>query len=244
MKIFRQIGFAVWMFFNLHRLSYCKKAIVKAKKLLDYKTEQEQILETTKEWGASIVNHYGIKVDVEGEKTLPEGPVLFVSNHEGYADIVVFMVGITTKQFGFVAKEELAKIPVFGKWILRIRSIMISRGDARETIKTFKTGEEMIKQGFSLVIFPEGTRSKNKGMAPFNKGSLKMATKTGVPIVPVSIKGTWALFEKNGFPSAGLVHFYVHEAVNTEGITKAEEAALSDKIERTIRDKLMEWENN
>ena len=243
MKIFKQIGFAIWMFFNVHRLRVHKARIENAQKALDYKKEQDEILETTIAWGGSILDHYGIKVDVEGETTLPEGPVLFVSNHEGYGDIMVFMVGIKNKQFGFVAKEELGKVPVFGKWITRIGSLYISRGDARETIKTFKKGEEMIKQGFSFVIFPEGTRAKDKGMAPFNKGSLKMATKTGIPIVPVTLKGTWALFEKNGYPCSGEVKFFVHKPVMTKDLTKEEESNLCANIEKTVRDKLMEWEN-
>ena len=243
MGFFKKIAFAFFMMYTIYALRVHRKKIDLAREAKNYEEEQKEILATTIKWGSMVFNHYGITIDVGGESELPQGPVLFVSNHEGYGDIMAFMVAIQTKQFGFVAKEELGKIPVFGKWILRIRSIVISRGDSRETIKTFKLGEEMIKQGFSLVIFPEGTRAKDKGMAPFNKGSLKMALKTKIPIVPVTIKGTWKLFEEKGYPSSGNVKFYIHKAVPTEGLTKEEESRLSEGIEKTVRDKLVEWEN-
>jgi 1-acyl-sn-glycerol-3-phosphate acyltransferase len=167
--------------------------------------------------------------------------VLFVSNHQGNADIVVFMAAITMKQHGFVAKQELLKIPYFGKWILRIRSLMIERDDPRSTLRTFKEGEEWLRQGFSLVVFPEGTRSKSDIMGGFKKGSMRMAAQTGVPVVPVSVSGSWRLFEEKGYPQPWTVRFHVHEPVSAAGLSKDEFAAMSDRVESVIKNKVEEW---
>jgi len=192
-------------------------------------------------WGPAILTHWKADVVRTGESGIPEGGVLFVSNHDGYADIPAFMTAIPEKQFGFVAKEELAKIPIFAKWIVRIRSIMLLRDDPRIALKVFQEGEDMLKRGFSLVIFPEGTRAKGKEMIPFQKGSLRMALRTGSPIIPVATKGSYNCFEESGYPCAGIIRFHVFPAIETAGLAKSEEGAISDRIEKMIHEKLEEW---
>jgi 1-acyl-sn-glycerol-3-phosphate acyltransferase len=78
-------------------------------------------------------------------------------------------------------------------------------------------------------------------MAPFKKGSVRLATKTGIPIVPVSIRGTWHLFEEKGYVRGGDVQFHVHPPIATAGLSRAESAGLSDKVEAIIKAKIDEW---
>jgi 1-acyl-sn-glycerol-3-phosphate acyltransferase len=203
--------------------------------------EREYIRQAQNYWGPGALGALKGSLEAEGIERIPEGPVLFVSNHQGNVDIVVFMAAVTGKQHGFVAKKELGRIPVFGRWVQRIRSLMIERDDVRSTLAAFKEGEEWMRQGFSLVIFPEGTRSRSDEMGSFKKGSLRMATQTGLPIVPVSISGSWRLFEEKGYPRPWTVRFHVHEPVFTEGLSREEQAALGDKVERIIRAKVDEW---
>jgi 1-acyl-sn-glycerol-3-phosphate acyltransferase len=118
---------------------------------------------------------------------------------------------------------------------------MIERDDPRSTLRAFREGEEWLRQGFSLVIFPEGTRSRSDAMGEFKKGSLRMATQTGLPIVPVSLSGSWRLFEEKGYPQPWTVRFHVHAPILTAGMTKDEIAGLNDRVERTIRAKVDEW---
>ncbi|MDR1815242.1 MAG: 1-acyl-sn-glycerol-3-phosphate acyltransferase [Clostridiales Family XIII bacterium] len=203
--------------------------------------EQEWIRLAENDWGPRLFRHWKVRSEVTGETALPEGGVLFVSNHEGYGDIPLFMDVVRSKQFGFVAKDELGKIPVFNKWIVRIRSLMLMRGDAKETLRVFAEGEDMLKRGFSLVIFPEGHRAKGLGMQPFQKGSLRLALKARVPVVPVSVKGSWDCFEAYGFPTPGVIRVHLHAAIPTQGLSKEEGAALAERVERIIRGKLDEW---
>jgi 1-acyl-sn-glycerol-3-phosphate acyltransferase len=220
----------------------------KLKKLIDsaradgrWSEEQEYIRLAQNYWGSGALGALKGTLEAEHLDRIPEGPALFVSNHQGYVDIVVFMAAVTMKQHGFVAKQELASIPYFGNWIPRIRSLMIERDDLRSTLRAFQEGEEWLRQGFSLVIFPEGTRSRSDTMHAFKKGSLRMATQTGLPIVPVSLSGSWRLFEEKGYPQPWTVRFYMHEPIATAGLSKDEIAGLNDRVESVIRAKVDEW---
>ena len=241
MNVFKTISFVAFILTTLLPIRKTKRQIDRAKAEGRDADEQELIRSAENSWGPQLFDHWGVRLERSDETVLPPGGVLFVSNHEGFADIPAFMVAIKEKQFGFVAKEELAKIPIFSKWIVRIRSILLFRNDPRIALKVFAEGEDLMKRGFSLVIFPEGTRAKGQGMKSFAKGSLRMAMRSGVPIVPVAIHGSWDCFEGNGYPRPGLIRFHVFESIETAGRAKSEEGAISERVEALIRAKLEEW---
>lgn len=243
MKIFKNIGFAIWMYFNLRHLRPYHYKIKNFRDTGDYEKEREQILNSTSTWGLGIMKKYKIKLNISGLENVPEGPVVFVSNHQGYADIPVFCAVLAKKQIGFVAKTSLGRIPVFGEWIRDIRSVFIERDDPRSSLKTMEEGIEFLKKGFSLVIFPEGTRSKGPKPGEFRKGSLRLATKSGVPIVPVTLNGTYQVFEENGWVKSGAeADFHIHPAIGTKGLSKAETNSLAEKVESIILKKLEEFQ--
>lgn len=241
MNVFQIIPFVSFILSTLPPLEKNRREIDKARTEGRDADEQEWIRKSENYWGPRVLSHWKVRLDRTDDTVLPEGGVLFVSNHEGYGDIPAFMAAILEKQFGFVAKDELAKIPIFSDWIVRIRSLMLLRDDPREALRVFSEGEEMLKRGFSLVIFPEGTRAKGQGMKPFNKGSLRMAVRSGAPIVPVAIKGSWDSFEAGGYPRPGVIKFHAFEPIDHAGLTKSEEQTLSDRVEAMIRNKLEEW---
>ncbi|MDD4754423.1 MAG: lysophospholipid acyltransferase family protein, partial [Desulfitobacteriaceae bacterium] len=188
-----------------------------------------------------IVKKYKINLNISGKENVPEGPVLFVSNHQGYADIPIYCAVFTEKQIGFVAKTSLGKIPIFGEWIRDIRSIFIEREDPRSSLKTIEEGISLLNQGFSLVIFPEGTRSKGPQMGQFKKGSLRLATKSGVPVVPVTVNGTYHVYEDLGYVHSGAsVDFHIHPAIDTKSLSKQEANNLAEKVEELVKSKLEE----
>ena len=244
MKTFDKLRLAAFVLSTLPPIQKHRREIDKAHAAGDHAREQEWIRLAENYWGSKLFSHYGVSAAMSGEplESLPEGGVFFVANHDGFGDIPLFMDAIKTKQIGFVAKGELGKIPIFNKWIVRIRSLMLERDDPRYALKVFAEGEEWLKQGFSLVIFPEGTRAKGKGMNPFQKGTLRMALRAGVPIVPISTKGSWECFENAGYPHPGVINFHIHPAIDTKGISKSEEGALLNKIEKTIRDQVELWD--
>lgn len=236
MKIIRNLpGFVTLFkdarFFNknLHRIEDARAAG-------DFEEERKWILDSTSTFGTMFMEHFNIDYNLHGEENIPdEGPVVIVANHQGYADIPALFAAFTKFQFGFIAKEELGKIPLYGPWMLRIRSIFIDRDDPRASLRTIKKGIEYLNNGFSLVIFPEGTRAKCSVPGEFMKGSLKLATKAGVPIVPVTIDGTCKFFEDKGYMVKGArFDVTVHEPIPTKGITREEEKTLSDKVRDII----------
>ncbi|MDR1496106.1 MAG: 1-acyl-sn-glycerol-3-phosphate acyltransferase [Clostridiales Family XIII bacterium] len=241
MNVVRSLPFFAWGVGSMVHLRKLKRLIDSARAGGRWVEEQEYIRQAQNYWGPGALKALHGTLEAEHLNRIPEGPVLFVSNHQGNVDIAVFMAAVTMKQHGFVAKRELEDIPYFGKWVPRIRSLMIERDDPRSTLRAFREGEEWLKQGFSLVIFPEGTRSRSDEMHEFKKGSLRMATQTGLPIVPVSLSGSWRLFEEKGYPQPWTVRFYVHEPIATDGLPKAELAGLNDRVEAVIRAKVDEW---
>jgi len=242
MNVFQIISFGAFIFSTLPPIHRHKREIDRARAEGRDADEQEWILKAENFWGPKILSHWKVVVERSDETVIPPGGVLFVSNHDGYADIPAFMTAIRDKQFGFVAKEELMKIPIFSKWIVRIRSIMLLRDDPRIALRVFQEGEDYLKRGFSLVIYPEGTRAKGLEMKPFAKGSLRMAFRTGAPIVPVATKGSWACFEGGGYPRAGTIRFHVFPPIETAGLPRSDEGPVSERVEAMIRAKVEEWE--
>ena len=241
MNILRTVPFAAFMLSTMVKFRKNRREIDRARAEGRDADEREWIRASENYWGPAVLSHWGVRLERTDETAMPPGGVLFVSNHEGYGDIPAFMAAIRDKQFGFVAKEELAKIPIFSKWICRIRSIMLLRNDPREALRAFAEGEDLLRRGFSLVICPEGTRAKGQGMRPFAKGSLRMAMRTGAPIVPVAIKGSWECFEADGYPRPGVIRFHAFPPIETKGLAKTEEGALSEHVEALIRAKVEEW---
>lgn len=132
MKIFANIPGAYKL---LHCLKYLKPnrmEIDAAREAGDFEKEREYILKSTSYWGPKVMEMFGSTVNVHNIENLPEhGPVVLVGNHQGYADIFAYCAAFRNFQFAFVAKEDLAKIPFYGKWIRKIRSVFIKRDDPR-----------------------------------------------------------------------------------------------------------------
>lgn len=236
MKIFRNIPGAVKLYANLGYLNGFKREIDDARAKGDQEREMKNICYAISTWGQKLTASLGMEIKIYGKENLPaSGPVVFMANHQGYADILALCAAIDTVQFGFIAKKELAKIPLYGKWMDRIRSIMIDRDNPKESLKAITTGIGLLKKGYSLVIFPEGTRSKGGPMIDFKPGSMKLATKPKVPIVPISIEGSYKIFEERGIISPGTVKVKFHPAIDTADIPKDAEKHLNDLVHNIIK---------
>ena len=144
----------------------------------------------------------GVTVTVKGAENIPEDTaVLYVGNHRSYFDIVTGYI-VVPGQTGFIAKKEMEKIPLLREWMRNVNCLFLDRKDIKAGLKTILEGIEKVKGGSSVWIFPEGTRCKAKDPAellPFKEGSLKIAEKSGCPVVPVAITGTAEILEKH-FP--------------------------------------------
>ncbi len=142
----------------------------------------------------------GASVTVKGLDNIPDRSVLFAGNHRGSFDI---LLGYHTVPHltGFVAKKEMEKIPLLSGWMRLLNCLFLDRKNVKEGLKTILSGIDLIKNGTSIFIFPEGTRNTASilELLEFKEGSLKIAEKGKCPIIPVAIIGSAKLFEKQ-FP--------------------------------------------
>ncbi len=159
------------------------------------------------QWGfRMILGIAGTEITVIGKENIPDEAVLYVGNHRSYFDILLVYVQCE-RLTGFVAKDSIEKIPSLRVWMRYLYCLFLNRSDAREGLKTILTAIDYVKKGISICIFPEGTRNDGEelSMLPFKEGSFKIATKTGCPIVPVSINNSAEIFE-NHVPALRKAH--------------------------------------
>jgi len=190
-------------------------------------------------WGLSVIKVSGCKVTVTGKENIPKkGGVCFVSNHCGYFDIVL-LLAYCGRPFGFIAKKELAFVPFLNIWIFMIGGLFIDRSSPRKAVRTINKGVQRIKSGGGMIIFPEGHRSKGRGLLPFHPGSLKLATMAGAPIVPVAIEGSYEVLEKTWRVVSAPVKVAFCEPIDTAALPPEEKKqVLSDRIYAMIKEKL------
>jgi 1-acyl-sn-glycerol-3-phosphate acyltransferase len=139
----------------------------------------------------------GADITYIGRENIPrDQAVLYVGNHNSYFDILLTYSqcpGLT----GYVAKAEMLRYPLLRDWMKRLYCLFLNRTDMRAGLQTILTGIDYIRSGISICIFPEGTRSRDGKMQPFKEGSLKMAAKTGCPIIPMAITNSAEIFENH-----------------------------------------------
>ena len=140
-------------------------------------------------WARLALLLAGVRVTVKGSEHLPAGPVIFMSNHQSSFDILALLAAMP-RQIYLIAKKELFHIPVFGPSMRRGGYIPLDRSDGRKALKSMDNAAAIIREGKSVVMFPEGTRSMSLELLPFKRGGFILARKAGVPVVPVTINGS------------------------------------------------------
>ena len=194
-------------------------------------------------WARTMVKSTGGKVEVVGLENIPEQNVLYVSNHQGYGDIPVIL-GYLPKGKGVVAKIEMSKAPIMSKWMSRMGCLFLDRSSMRQSMQTILDGIEMLKNGKTLVIFPEGTRSKGNEIGEFKKGSLQLAVKSGVPVVPVTMDGTYKMYEANDNKvKPSTIKVIVHEPIYMENLTPEDKKNLAEIVKEIIEKPLQNNQN-
>ena len=140
----------------------------------------------------------GTHLTVRGKDKIPKDtPVLYILNHRSAFDIIISL-SLCPDVTGYISKMEYKKVPLLSWWIVWLHGFFLDRTNIREGLKTILAAIENVKKGYSIAIFPEGTRSHDEDerkMLPFHEGSFKIATKTGCPIVPVVLTHTSEIFE-------------------------------------------------
>lgn len=184
-------------------------------------------------WGRLLLRSSGVRLDVE--RRGPEStPCIFMSNHQSLFDIPALLATLPG-QTRFLAKESLMRIPIFG-WALRaIGFISVRREDPSRAPGVFAAAIDRIEQGFSVVIFPEGTRTRDGSLLPFKRGGFLLALRAGCPIVPVGIHGTRAVQPPGSFvvrPARVSVRY--GEPVPTTGLGVRDRSELIRRVRAAV----------
>lgn len=246
MKIISNLPMFVKFISYLKYLNKYKKDIYNARVNGNKNEEREYILKATSSWGKAVVENLNIDLKVYGKENLPTDtdiPVVYMPNHQGYADVIIMCAALDTVQFGFIAKSGLEKVPFYGDWIDRIRSLTLDRNNAREGLKTINKAIALLKEKYSMLVFPEGTRSRGENMGEFKAGAMKLATKSGAKIIPVTLDGTWKLFEETGNFKPATIKVKIHPAIPTENISREDEKLLHKKVQSIVENGLKELQN-
>lgn len=188
-------------------------------------------------WAKYTINTIGIELDVVGIDNIPEEPCVFIGNHTSILDIPIIFYTVD-RTVGFIAKKEVLKAPVLGFWLRRGHCIPLDRENPREAIKVINEGVNKLNDGYSMAIFPEGTRNKEGLVGEFKKGSLKLATKAKAPIIPVSIDRAYRSFEKDRKFKPNKIKVVFGEPIRTENISREEEKVLHEKVRGIIIENL------
>lgn len=209
------------------------------------KLEERQLLihKITHSWSKLVVKLSGSKLNITGTNNIPKDEaVLFVANHQSNFDIPVIMAAIDVPK-GFIAKKELEKVPLVSFWMKYIRCIFMDRSNLRKSAEAIVEGINILKSGYSMVIFPEGTRSKGGPANEFKAGSFKLAIKSKVKIIPVTIDGSYKILEANNNKiKASNVNLIIHEPIDVNTLSKEELANLHEHVQDVILSPLKDKE--
>ncbi len=152
-------------------------------------------LRITHYWGRLLLGCAGVDLKVEGLEHLDlTRPYIFAANHQSAFDIFALLAALPKVKF--LAKQELFGIPLFGPALARAGSLPVDRRNRQAALKSIDQAAQAVREGSSIVIFPEGTRSTTGELLPFKKGGFMLAIKSGQPIVPVSLSGTGAVLPR------------------------------------------------
>lgn len=185
-------------------------------------------------WARSIFALGRIRLRVERRAPLPDGPVVFVANHQSALDIPATAAGLP-RPFLYVARDELRAWPIVG-WVLeKSACLFIARDNPRKAVESLKQAGQRIRGGESVLLFPEGGRSYSHRTGPFMRGSFVLAIEAGVPVVPVALVGhVGVLHEKARVARPGEIRLVIGEPIPTAGLRRADAAGLGDRVRAAI----------
>ena len=191
----------------------------------------DRVLDLARRWSGWVTSFAGVKIVVDNRANLVPGqPYVFMANHASSLDIWAVFVAIP-RRIRLIAKKQLARIPFFG-WVMWAgRFIFIDRKNGVAARRSIDVAQRRIHDGDSVLLFPEGTRTRDGSLMPFKKGGFHLAVKAGVPIVPVALRGTYELMPPGSLLlRSGTITVIIGEPIPTQGISDEERAALNDRV--------------
>jgi len=186
-------------------------------------------------WAKLVIFLSGLRIEWEGLEKVPSGPCVFMANHQSYFD-AISIGAYLPRPPRFVAKRVLTLIPIFGQLLIATGHVIIDRGNPRQAFGALDRGAEKIRKGISILVFPEGTRSRDHRLGPFKKGGFVLALKAGAPIVPVSVTGTRSMMPKGkfSFKRPKLVRVKIGEPIASSQFDPAGKEKLISEVRKAM----------
>ena len=191
-------------------------------------------------WGGGILMLSGIRTRVTDRAKLDRTrPYVFVANHQNLLDILALSAALPYP-FGFLAKEELSRVPFLGFAIRNSASVFIDKSDPRRALTSLKAAGEQIRNGMSVLIFVEGTRSYSRELQPLKKGAFAVAVEAGVEMVPVTVVDAYRFMnEQKRLVRPGTIHIVVGEPIRMEGSSRRDIPRLMDDVRARLNAELV-----
>jgi 1-acyl-sn-glycerol-3-phosphate acyltransferase len=187
-------------------------------------------------WGWLILQSNGVKVQITGfEHIDPARPSIYMCNHQGTFDIFTLLAHLPV-QFRWVAKVGLFRIPVLGWAMSTAGYISLDRSKRKRAYRGMEIAAQKIREGTSVVMFPEGSRSYDGSLQPFMNGGFTLAIRAGVPIYPITVDGSWAIMPRTTLRiKNGSVRIVIEEPIETTGLTMKDRKRLMQEVKSKIR---------
>jgi 1-acyl-sn-glycerol-3-phosphate acyltransferase len=222
---------SVWIWGATATLVVAWVPVVLIVRLFDRNPLRLRTARTFRRLGPLVAKVNPWRIRIAGRENLsPHGAHVVVANHQSLADIpLIAHLGLEAK---WLAKAELFQIPVFG-WMMQMAGdVAVERSDRRKAAQALLQCARLLKQRLSIVFFPEGTRSTNGSILPFNDGPFQLAIREGVPVLPLVVEGTGSALPRQTWKFGGIQDIYLHvlPAVPTEGWTSGRVAELRELV--------------
>ena len=186
-------------------------------------------------WAPGILAISVAPVEVLGRERVDfSRPHILVANHRSQLDICALFVAAPVP-LHFIVKEELRKVPFLGWYIAAMGMIFVDRMARGRAYESVRRAADLIREGRSVVSFPEGTRSRDDSVKPFKPGVFVAAIEAGVPVVPVAILGTGAVLPPGGFRGRrGRIQVIFGDPVPTQGLTQEDRGRLAKELRTRV----------
>jgi 1-acyl-sn-glycerol-3-phosphate acyltransferase len=186
-------------------------------------------------WVRWILATCGIRVDVDGIENVPlDRPCVYMSNHQSVFDIAA-VVATLPVSWVFVAKRELTWIPFFGWALVLGHQIIVDRRNRESSVRSLARAAERVRAGANVIIFPEGTRSPDASLQEFKSGGFHLAIQAGVPIVPITVSGSWRISPKRSLRiESGRVLVRYGAPIPTDGLRVVDRGDLKRQVREAI----------
>ncbi|MGL4736722.1 MAG: lysophospholipid acyltransferase family protein [Cellulosilyticaceae bacterium] len=204
------------------------------------KQKRTAVYKCMRELSNNMLKAADTQIIIKGKENLPkEGPVVYMGTHKSLFDSPL-MAHLIDEPIIFIGKEETKKMPVISKWFDAMGCIYLDRDDMKKQLQSILQGIEELKEGQSIVIFPEGTRSKGREVGSFKAGSFKLATKANVPIVPIAFQDTFKILEETGRVEKATIYVNIGEPIDVPNLPKEKVKTLPQDVEQIIKDLIQE----